>query len=172
MFSVRPIVKDAAASQNKTEFGQLHQRRYASMQARKEISEQPMIISVDAYDDKIVDGRFWDGREGSETKFRGMMQLFLLIEKLLSGTKRPTEEKCKSFSRPDPAAAGDLPRPADPTRGTLATFRLRVLFRQNISWQGLLTWVEARQEESFRSALEFSVLLDSALTCAGETKPQ
>ena len=33
-------------------------------------------------------------------------------------------------------------------------------------------WVEAKQEESFRSALELAVLLDSALTYAEETKPQ
>ena len=66
----------------------------------------------------------------------------------------------------------ELALPADPTRGALATFRLRVLFRQNTSWQGLLTWVETKEEESFRSVLELVNLFDSALTYAGELKAQ
>ena len=142
------------------------------MRARIHTSEQPVLISVDSYENKVMAGRFWDGQEGSETQFTGLMQLLLLIDRSLSETKRPPEERCKSFVRPDTAAEENEPRTADPTRGALATFRLRVMFRQNLSWQGLLTWVEAKQEESFRSALELAVLLDSALTYAGENRPQ
>jgi len=40
----------------------------------------------------------------------------------------------------------------------------RILFRQNASWQGSVVWVEGRQEERFRSALELVLLMDSALT--------
>jgi hypothetical protein len=40
---------------------------------------------------------------------------------------------------------------------------VRVLFRQNASWQGSVTWMEGRQEESFRSALELLLLMKSAL---------
>ncbi|NLW65775.1 MAG: hypothetical protein GXY26_06040, partial [Clostridiales bacterium] len=36
-------------------------------------------------------------------------------------------------------------------------------FRQNASWQGVITWAEDRREESFRSALELVFLMDSAL---------
>lgn len=143
------------------------------MIAKKEINEQPIVISVDSYDDKIVKGRFWYGREGNETRFTGLMQLLLLTEKALGEQKRPAEDRCKSFVRPDPAqtAQEDI-QPTDPTRGALETFRMRVLFRQNTSWQGILTWMEAKQEESFRSVLELSILLDSALTYASEAKPQ
>ena len=142
------------------------------MRAKTEKREQTGLISVDSYDGKVMTGRFWDGGEGSETRFTGLMQLILLIDRLLNETKCPPEERCKSFVRPDTAAGTLEPVSADPTRGALATFRLRVMFRQNLSWQGLLTWVEAREEESFRSALELEVLLDSALTYADETKPQ
>ena len=143
------------------------------MIVRREIYEQPIVISVDSYDDKVIKGRLWYGREGSETRFTGLMQLLLLTEQVLGEQKRPTEDRCKSFVRPDPAQTEreDF-QPTDPTRGALGTFRMRVLFRQNTSWQGILTWVEAKQEESFRSILELAILLDSALTHASEAKPQ
>ena len=50
------------------------------------------------------------------------------------------------------------------TPGRLAPFIVRILFRQNASWQGSVVWVEGRQEERFRSALELVLLMDSALT--------
>ena len=36
------------------------------------------------------------------------------------------------------------------------------MFRQNASWQGNVTWVEKGIEESFRSALELIMLMDSS----------
>lgn len=40
---------------------------------------------------------------------------------------------------------------------------MRILFRQNASWQGSVLWREGGQEERFRSALELVLLMDSAL---------
>jgi hypothetical protein len=48
--------------------------------------------------------------------------------------------------------------------GLLATFYLRVLFRQNSSWQGSIFWQEKEKGESFRSVLELLTLMDSALS--------
>ena len=48
--------------------------------------------------------------------------------------------------------------------GKLATFEVKILFRQNASWQGCVTWLEEEKEERFRSVLELAVLMDSALT--------
>ena len=140
------------------------------MRAKIQTGEQQLLISVDAYADKIMAGRVWNEQTGSETKFTGLMQLLLLINKAVSELRRFPEERCKSFTRPDSEEKSVQQEPVDPTRGALATFQLRVLFRQNMSWQGLLTWVESRQEESFRSALEFSMLLNSALSFASEAK--
>lgn len=143
------------------------------MNAKREINEQPIIISVDSYDGKVMAGRLWYGREGNEAAFSGLMQLLLLTEKVLGEQRRPAEDRCKSFVHPDPAQAEQEEfQPACPTRGTLATFCMHILFRQNTSWQGLLTWVDAKQEETFRSALELAVLLDSALTYASDTRSQ
>ena len=47
--------------------------------------------------------------------------------------------------------------------GKLATFQIRILFRQNAGWQGSVTWLGRDQTESFRSALERAFLMDSAL---------
>jgi hypothetical protein len=47
--------------------------------------------------------------------------------------------------------------------GALASFSLRVLFRQNASWQGSVLWFEGNQEQSFRSGLELIFLMYSAL---------
>lgn len=58
---------------------------------------------------------------------------------------------------PAPCAAGEL------TRGNLATFEMRILFRQNASWQGELLWMEKNARQSFRSVLELITLMDSAL---------
>ncbi|MBP3332948.1 MAG: hypothetical protein J6M35_02775 [Clostridia bacterium] len=48
--------------------------------------------------------------------------------------------------------------------GALATFSLKILFRQNASWQGSIYWHDGRQEERFRSVLDLLLLIDSALT--------
>ena len=53
-----------------------------------------------------------------------------------------------------------LPRPA---QEAIATFKVKVLFRQSASWQGKLSWGEGKQELAFRSALELVKLIDSAL---------
>lgn len=48
-------------------------------------------------------------------------------------------------------------------RGAKATFWIRVLYRQHVSWQGEVTWVERQKKEYFRSTLELLRLIDSAL---------
>ena len=86
-----------------------------------------------------------------------------------------TDKRCKRFAREertDRETETEAGKSADPRRGALATFRLRILFRQNSSWQGFVSWVEGRQEESFRSTLELLMLLDSALRAADESKNQ
>lgn len=59
-----------------------------------------------------------------------------------------------------------LPHSADRNSGAVATFSMRILFRQNSSWQGSLTWIEGNQEEYFRSVLELIVLMENALRYA------
>ena len=46
-------------------------------------------------------------------------------------------------------------------QGKEATFYLKVLFRQNASWQGTVKWMETGQEEPFRSVLELLLMMDN-----------
>ena len=48
-------------------------------------------------------------------------------------------------------------------RGSQATFEMQIIFRQHTRWQGIITWLEERMEQSFRSVLELILLMDSAL---------
>jgi hypothetical protein len=43
------------------------------------------------------------------------------------------------------------------------TFIIKILDRQNASWQGSVTWVEEGKTQNFRSALELLKLIDGAL---------
>lgn len=42
-----------------------------------------------------------------------------------------------------------------------ATFIVKVLYRENKSWQGRVTWTEENKTQSFRSVLELINLIDS-----------
>ena len=140
------------------------------MNASKQILEQLILISIDSYENKTVVGRFWYGNEAKETPFCNLMQLLLLIDKILEDMGYPEESvKCKSFVNPDNRLNGCEDTTEDviePSYGALATFKLKILFRQNASWQGIVNWAESKQEQSFRSALELIMLIDSALTYA------
>ena len=69
----------------------------------------------------------------------------------------------RAFAPPPPANAVISPT-LKQQEGALATFALRIIFRQNSSWQGSITWLEAGREQSFRSVLELIFLMDSALS--------
>ena len=67
----------------------------------------------------------------------------------------------RAFAPPPVRTTG--PPETQITEGKEATFVVKVLFRQNASWQGTVTWVEGQMEQSFRSVLELLFLMDSAI---------
>ena len=89
---------------------------------------------------------------------------FLLrMEDLLDDMHFPQSfSAVRSFGAPPERTAASPPA-AERQEGQRATFAVRVLFRQNASWQGSLTWLEEGKEESFRSVLELLLLMHSAL---------
>lgn len=48
--------------------------------------------------------------------------------------------------------------------GKRGTFIVKVLYGQNDTWQGTVTWVDRDKEQNFRSALELIKMIDSALS--------
>ena len=120
------------------------------------------LICVDCYQDGLLSGRVYNLFFGGSRSFANLMQLLLTLEDMLEQLNYP-----EAFAQPRRGWDGAvrLPQlpPAKEMRGSLATFRLRLLFRQNASWQGCVHWLGPGCEQSFRSVLELLMLLDSAL---------
>lgn len=98
--------------------------------------------------------------------FHGVMQFLLEVEELLDDMHFPEPfVQKRSFAMTTKSPANTAQGAA---HGCLATFNLRVLFRQNASWQGSVQWLEDRQEESFRSTLELLLLIKSTMKLTNE----
>lgn len=119
-------------------------------------------ICVDAYHSGALSGRMYNQASAEGIRFQSLTELLKEMERTLDNMEFP-----KAFTAP--RRFSQLPRaPAAATfeteqKGSQATFAVRILFRQNASWQGTVTWLEGKQEQSFRSALELIFLLSSAL---------
>lgn len=50
--------------------------------------------------------------------------------------------------------------------GQRATFVIQILFKQNATWQGSITWSEKKKVQHFRSTLEMIKLMDDAIELA------
>jgi len=121
-------------------------------------------VCVDGYDDGVLSGRIYNIHLDEGIAFYGVMDFLKKIETLLDDMKFPQSfSENRVFQAPTGSPLKEPPS-SGPKNGDVATFSLRILFRQNASWQGSATWVEGRQEESFRSVLELLLLMDSALS--------
>lgn len=123
------------------------------------------IVCIDSYQESEPQGRIYNASLDGGDAFASLMQFLLGMENLLDGMKFPQSFTAKrefapTVGTPD-VGSGDGER-----RGKLATFTIKILFRQNASWQGCVTWIESRKEESFRSALELIFLMDSAISAS------
>ncbi len=121
------------------------------------------IVCVDSFREDDFSGRLYNPYWKKGREFLNVMQLLLEMESLLDQLRLPqsfTEKR--AFTKPASGPAHASVEEASKT-GRRGTFILRLMFRQNASWQGALTWVEGRQTESFRSVLELLLLMHSAL---------
>lgn len=121
------------------------------------------VVCVDTYEKQIPIGRLYNPScEG--TQFHGLMDFLLKMEELLDGMQFPQSfTAVRTFASPPERTRG-APPGEEPQEGGRGTFAVRVIFRQNASWQGSVTWLEGGREESFRSVLELVLLMDSALS--------
>ena len=121
-----------------------------------------ILICIDSYESGNPRGRLHN-RSTGDSSFDSLSQMLLLVEEMLEDLQSPQSyTACRSFShlvQPMQTPPGSH----RPRRGQAATFELRILFRQHTSWQGVLLWQEQQREQSFRSALEMILLMDSAL---------
>jgi len=138
----------------------------ASMNKMVSEDMRSCIIRVERYDNKNPEGTVYNLYYGVEVPFENLTRLLLLMEDLMDELDCPQASvKSRRFGierkQPERYSIPDLPD--KPETEALATFRVKVLFRQGASWQGKIEWMEEGMETSFRSALELVKLMDSAL---------
>ena len=120
------------------------------------------IVCIDRYQGNVPEGRIYHPGGGSSS-FRSLTQFLVQMEDHLNEWQLPQSfTAIRSFGAM-PELVPDRPEEGENRRGKLATFAIRILFRQNASWQGSVTWMETGRTEGFRSVLELIFLTDSAL---------
>ena len=109
-----------------------------------------ILVCADSLENDAVKGRFYYGGLDHEGSFSGLSNLLIMLDRLQDGMRREEETFVENTS--------PIWR-----IGKLATFRIRIMFRQNESWQGSVMWLETRHEEQFRSALELLSIFQQTL---------
>lgn len=121
------------------------------------------VVCVDSFDQGVLSGRLYNPYLSEGKSFRSLMEFLRTMEELLDGMNFPQPfTSIRSFQKPQQQKQPGPPE-GEPQEGKIGTFAVRVIFRQNSSWQGSVCWLERNIEESFRSALELLLLMDSAL---------
>lgn len=120
------------------------------------------LVCIDSYEQGVPQGRFYNPYMTEEKSFHSMTHFLQEMDRTLDTMDFPKAfTTTRTFAPIPPQAAGP---PGNETRtGQKATFNVRILFRQNASWQGSITWLEGKREQSFRSVLELILLMGSAL---------
>ena len=125
-------------------------------------------MCVDSHGGEAMAGRLYHPVLPEGCQFRNLMEFILTMEDLLDAIQLPQSFTAKRSFGGRPGGAAPSPPEEQRQLGRTATFAVRVIFRQNASWQGSVTWLEENREESFRSALELIWLIDSALRESAE----
>ncbi len=121
------------------------------------------VVCIDSWEEDVPSGRFYNPSQPEGRSFHGMVQFLQEMEQALDAMDFPRSfTALRTFAVP-PEAAAD-PALTQRETGELATFAVRILFRQNVTWQGSISWLEGKMEQTFRSALELILLISSAMT--------
>ena len=128
------------------------------------------VISIDSYENRILVGRIFNPCLENEISFRSTIEFIKEMEKLMEALNCPQAFSEKREFSPVRESVSRYTAPCDINvrKGRCATFNLRIMFRQNASWQGSLVWLKNGREKNFRSVLELLLLMDSALDCMTE----
>ena len=118
-------------------------------------------ICVDSYEGRVLKGRLYNLFSETPIVFNSTMEFLVKMDALMNEMECPQSfSEMRSFQRPQPTSFKERVFKDEP--GSVCTFMIRVMFRQNASWQGRLTWANKKREESFRSVLELLFLIDNA----------
>lgn len=128
-------------------------------------------VCVDNRENGHFSGRLYNPYWKEGVSFSGVMEFLTQMEELLDQMQFPQSSTARrTFTRPAGQEKAAWP-PPDMRQGKEATFHLKVLFRQNASWQGTVKWMETGQEEPFRSVLELLLMMDNT-TSRDQLEPE
>lgn len=120
-------------------------------------------VCIDRYENAVPVGRIYNRNLPEGKQFHSLTRFLQEMEQTLDDMNFPGSfTELRQFAPPVYTETG--PPGTKIRQGAEATFVIRILFRQNASWQGSVIWLEGRQEQSFRSVLELVLLMDNALT--------
>ena len=131
-------------------------------------------LCIDKYEDSIIKGSFMNNHYKEEIFFNSTVQMLFAMENIMNITGCPKKyEKDRTFfGEYEPNSVNNYEEKSKlvkindfstyDKKGILATFYIKIRFRQNSSWQGNIKWREKGKEEDFRSVLELLKIIDSA----------
>lgn len=122
------------------------------------------IINIDSYENDVPSGQFCQINQGETSDFQSLMQLLMKMEQAMEIDNEPQAFTVMRTFSVSPLLVAEYGEMYLPNAGKLATFSVQILFRRNASWQGRITWMEGKKSCNFRSALEFMVLMNSAIS--------
>ena len=120
------------------------------------------LVCVDGYQSGVLRGRIYNQSLAAGKTFQCLTQFLQEMENTLDTVEFPKAYNAVRTFLPKTQTEAE-PAWEENRTGETATFAVRILFRQNASWQGSVTWLEGKREQSFRSALELIFLISSAL---------
>ncbi|MGP1433545.1 MAG: hypothetical protein ACTTKP_04630 [Catonella sp.] len=130
------------------------------------------VIAVDNYSSADFSGKLYNPFYTQCVQIRSFQQLIKELDSLMDEIGCPMSGMEKrsftKYSHPDSRTLF-LTDKDHASKGKMATFAIRIQYRNNASWQGTVKWLEGDAEEYFRSVLELFWLIDSALSteCSG-----
>lgn len=123
------------------------------------------IIQITKYEQKNFQGTLRNVSAQEPKAFSNLTQLLMQMDNQQDTLKYPQRGmEPRTFKGEPGLEPVTLPEAENVDGSVLATFKVDLLFRQNASWQGTVTWLEDGSAAQFRSALELMYLMDSVLT--------
>lgn len=105
------------------------------------------LLCIDSYDNKTLAGRIYNPYLEEGRSFENVMQFLILTQELFNMMDYPqpfvkTRMFWKSPCGEESSPVSDKTAKKLPQNGKKASFILKVIFRQNASWQGSLAWLD------------------------------
>ena len=105
-------------------------------------SYRTTVVCVDSYAGGALAGRFYHPSCPNGERFSSLSRFFRKMEDMLDGLQFPQAfTAARAFAELPEGREEALADESLRQEGKLATFAVRILFRQNASWQGSVTWL-------------------------------